>query len=417
MPDLSQETIARHTFNALRTKKGLIETYDLYRFPNSHDPNPSQPQPIAVGIIKIGNLLDGPIGFVHGGIVALLMDDMIGFATVPLQPWSVTSELAVQYKAPQPNQQYVVIRVYIDEEKAYKSTKKKRLFLKATCKSLGSSTIETAPYDQGDDGTLYSTAAATMVQVQSTSRPISSGPWRDRPKNDSSSSNQTERKMRTPSHFKGIDRPDVGKLSHDIFASQNLNINLINHAVAGTLRNKKGLIEVYNLHQFPKSHDPTASLSQPIAVAIIRVGDQLDGPIGYVHGGIVALLMDDVIGFATVPLQPWSVTSELAVQYKAPQPNQQYVVIRVFIDEEKAAFYKRENAVGTRKKRLFLKATCKSLGSSTIEAVPYNQGDDGTLYSTATATMVQVQSTGRPASAAPGRDGWQNDGPCIKARL
>jgi acyl-coenzyme A thioesterase PaaI-like protein len=440
MANPSQKEIASQTFKTLRNKKGLIEVYDQYHFSKSCNPPTSPPQPIAVGIIKIGDMLDGPMGYVHGGIVALLMDDMIGFATVPLQPWSVTSELAVQYKAPQPNQQYVVIRVYTDEKKtaAYKrenvtkGNKNKRLFLKATCRSLGSSTIETAPNDQGGDGTLYSTASAIMVQVQSTGRSASSGRWRDGPAKKPCC-NQTERKMPDPP-FNGIEKPDIVNKSLGSFASQTLMINKpVHHAVAGTLGHKKGLLEVYDLFQFPKRCAPSASLPQPIAIGIIKVGNLLDGPPGYVHGGIVALLMDDIMSFATVPLQPWSMTRDLVVQFKAPQPHQHYVVIQVYIDEEKTTADKDGNAnekegasemrdtsnatKGNKKKRFFLKATCRSLGSSTLETAPYDRGDDGALYSTATATMVQVQSTGRPASAAPGRDGRQNDRPQVRACL
>lgn len=211
--------------------------------------------------------------------------------------------------------------------------------------------------------------------------------------------------------------------SHDLIAKRLGEANKCGHAIASTLRGKKGLIEHYELFRFPiqqwqllrriKSSsdgknsstissdiDNNNNNQQPVAAALVKVGNQLDGPIGKVHGGIIALLFDDIMGFAVVPLLFPCVTRDLAVVYKVPQPHDTFVVVRVYIDDAKTAEYETEQqAVGPRKKRIFLRATSSSLPTgSTLETAAFTPESDGdVIYSTATITMVQV-STGPPSS-------------------
>lgn len=171
------------------------------------------------------------------------------------------------------------------------------------------------------------------------------------------------------------------------------------HAMATTLKNKKGLVEYIRLYSHPKQttdndngHNDAAT-SAPIAVGVVKIGNQLNGPVGHVHGGIVALVFDDIFGWVAYKLIHWCATKDLSIEYKTPQPHEQYVVVRVYWDNERAAEYaqkKRQRKSIPPRKRVFLRATCSSLGSSTVETAPYRK-DDGVLYSTATVTMVQVQ--------------------------
>jgi len=190
---------------------------------------------------------------------------------------------------------------------------------------------------------------------------------------------------------------------HDVVAKI-LEKKNFGHA-SSTLRGK-GLIEYYELYRFP--------FQNCIASAVIRVGNQLDGPVGNVHGGIISLLFDDVMGFSCAAILPMAVTRDLAVVYKRPHPHEQFVVIRVYVDDEKTAQYNNDSnyqndnkdgcmetktsKVPKKKKRVFLRATCRSLGSCTdIERAPFVDQEDGVLYSTATITMVQVVD--KPPSA------------------
>ena len=199
---------------------------------------------------------------------------------------------------------------------------------------------------------------------------------------------------------------------HDLIATRLREANKCGHAIASTLRGKKGLIEHYELFRFPIPKQPSEVSSnnpqqqQPIAAALIKVGNQLDGPIGKVHGGIIALLYDDIMSFSCAPLLRPCVTGNLAVQYKVPTPHDTFLVVRVYVDDAKTAEYHKEQAAAAaannnsnttmRKKRVFLRATCSSLGSSTVETAVVSP-DDGVVYSTATITMVQVKT--RPPSA------------------
>jgi len=205
--------------------------------------------------------------------------------------------------------------------------------------------------------------------------------------------------------------PSRKSKSHDIIAKKLAKINnKCGHAIATTLRNKQGLIEHYELFRFPlppsiglsttKSTRNKRNAQQTVAIALVKVGNQLDGPLGKVHGGIIALLYDDIMSFSCIPILTPCVTRDLAVTYKVPQPHNTYVVFRVYVDEERTAAYEQEQQQlaahqknKVYKKRCFLRATCSSHPAAIDAAVPPTLHDDdenGTVYSTATITMVQV---------------------------
>jgi hypothetical protein len=78
----------------------------------------------------------------------------------------------------------------------------------------------------------------------------------------------------------------------------------VTHAIYGTLR-KEGLIEAYDVFQnkcFPiigsDSITSTDRNDSQIAVAaVLKLGSALDRHDGIIHGSILALLIDDVLGF------------------------------------------------------------------------------------------------------------------------
>jgi acyl-coenzyme A thioesterase PaaI-like protein len=64
-----------------------------------------------------------------------------------------------------------------------------------------------------------------------------------------------------------------------------------------------------------------AGATEPQVVSLVRLGANVDGHEGWVHGGILALLMDDVLGYGFVSLAvPAAVTAHLSVHYRAPLP-------------------------------------------------------------------------------------------------
>ena len=163
--------------------------------------------------------------------------------------------------------------------------------------------------------------------------------------------------------------------------------NIFGHAMASTLRLKPGLIEHHSLIHFPKQTD---GFPPPVAVALVNIGNRLGGPSGRVHNGIISFLFDDIMSFASAPLLDRSVTKDLVVCYAQDHPPNTYLQFRVYRDEKATLEYKKRSG-SSRKKRVFLKATCSSLGTSTIDTAPFRK-DDGTIFSTATITMVQVDA-------------------------
>lgn len=50
------------------------------------------------------------------------------------------------------------------------------------------------------------------------------------------------------------------------------------------------------------------------------LGQRFEGPPTYLHGGISALLMDQVLGFAAIVADRWGMTVDLDVRYRRPVP-------------------------------------------------------------------------------------------------
>lgn len=128
------------------------------------------------------------------------------------------------------------------------------------------------------------------------------------------------------------------------------------HAIFGALR-KPGHVERYITYRrvpVPNSLDDTSknengvvsvdTTSSEVCVSDIRIGEQLNGHNGIVHGGIISLMLDDAFGWgyeAMCLIQgftyddahngdlPFVVTANLSVNYRAPLPAGSNAVIRV----------------------------------------------------------------------------------------
>jgi acyl-coenzyme A thioesterase PaaI-like protein len=55
-----------------------------------------------VARVALDRRFEGPPGFVHGGVTALLFDEMLGQAATHLGYWGMTANLAVSYRRPVP---------------------------------------------------------------------------------------------------------------------------------------------------------------------------------------------------------------------------------------------------------------------------------------------------------------------------
>jgi acyl-coenzyme A thioesterase PaaI-like protein len=122
------------------------------------------------------------------------------------------------------------------------------------------------------------------------------------------------------------------------------------HAILGALR-KPGYVERYTAYRrvhvaSPKDIEdiqtgPCSTKNQEVCVADIRIGKDLNGHEGIVHGGIISLMIDDTFGWGYQAMGlaqgksygdkdfPMVVTANLSVNYRAPLPAESNVVIRV----------------------------------------------------------------------------------------
>lgn len=87
------------------------------------------------------------------------------------------------------------------------------------------------------------------------------------------------------------------------------------HAIFGSLAGR-GKIEAYEVYRRPSFS------SQEVVVARVVFGDAVDGHPGVVHGGILSLVFDDLLGFGYEALGDvaMAVTANLTVDYRAPVP-------------------------------------------------------------------------------------------------
>jgi uncharacterized protein (TIGR00369 family) len=81
-----------------------------------------------------------------------------------------------------------------------------------------------------------------------------------------------------------------------------------------------------------------------------RLAAEYQGGAGYLHGGIIALLMDEAMGKLTRFRDVRAVTAELTVEYLKPIPVEQDITIEAFETDAKGRnlFYSSEirNAIG-----------------------------------------------------------------------
>jgi uncharacterized protein (TIGR00369 family) len=94
----------------------LVESYRVYR--KLHR---TENDPVVVGAVQLGTSLNGHEGVVHGGILALLLDDILGFGFYALEiPYAVTANLNINYRRPVPEGSTVRIYAYLQQQEGRK---------------------------------------------------------------------------------------------------------------------------------------------------------------------------------------------------------------------------------------------------------------------------------------------------------
>jgi acyl-coenzyme A thioesterase PaaI-like protein len=94
-----------HVIFGLLLAKDQLEKYDIYKIIGDTDE-------LIVARISVGKNLDGHTGIVHGGILALLMDDLMGIAFHVMGiPMAFTANLNIDYRTPVMANSQVVVRI------------------------------------------------------------------------------------------------------------------------------------------------------------------------------------------------------------------------------------------------------------------------------------------------------------------
>lgn len=141
----------------------------------------------------------------------------------------------------------------------------------------------------------------------------------------SSSSELLSRELSSSGSYERIDSPT--RMESD------------SHAVGGLFDPRKiARYEVYKRLDDDEHH---------VVTALVDFGDGLDGHPGVVHGGILALALDDIFGFAFGAIGvPKAVTANLAVDFRAPVPASTAVAVKVYLErrENRKIYFKGEIA-------------------------------------------------------------------------
>jgi acyl-CoA thioesterase FadM len=74
-----------------------------------------------VGEAPLGVAYEGPPAFVHGGMSALLMDQLLGSAAAAAGLWGMTAHLELDYRGPLPLQTKLLFRARVVESAGRKS--------------------------------------------------------------------------------------------------------------------------------------------------------------------------------------------------------------------------------------------------------------------------------------------------------
>jgi acyl-coenzyme A thioesterase PaaI-like protein len=69
----------------------------------------------------LGLAYEGPPGYLHGGMSALFMDQLLGAATIAAGLWGMTAHLTLDYRGPVPLDTPLVMRARVTENASRKS--------------------------------------------------------------------------------------------------------------------------------------------------------------------------------------------------------------------------------------------------------------------------------------------------------
>jgi acyl-coenzyme A thioesterase PaaI-like protein len=110
VPDRGQAS-THIIYGTLLPSHHLLQRYDVYRCTSE------MPVRRVRGMVQLGGKLDGHLGVVHGGILALLMDDVLGFGFHAIGvAMAMTANLNINYMKPVPANTAIVIDAFLDRQ-------------------------------------------------------------------------------------------------------------------------------------------------------------------------------------------------------------------------------------------------------------------------------------------------------------
>lgn len=78
--------------------------------------DPDRPEAGTVGTLSLGQAYEGPPGYAHGGMSALLLDQLLGATAIAAGLWGMTVRLETDYRAPVPLQTPLELRARVVED-------------------------------------------------------------------------------------------------------------------------------------------------------------------------------------------------------------------------------------------------------------------------------------------------------------
>lgn len=78
--------------------------------------DPDRPEAGTVGTLALGHAYEGPPGYAHGGMSALLLDQLLGATAIAAGLWGMTVRLETDYRAPVPLRTPLELRARVVED-------------------------------------------------------------------------------------------------------------------------------------------------------------------------------------------------------------------------------------------------------------------------------------------------------------
>ena len=167
------------------------------------------------------------------------------------------------------------------------------------------------------------------------------------------------------------------------------------HAIFGALTGDS-MIEKYEIWKQKKprlqqqTHDNDIGIGigiDNVVIGYVKFGDNLNGHIGIVHGGIISLLFDDICGFAFDALGiKHAVTANLNVNYRTPLLANTEVYLEVQFDKMKSKG--RKLYFNVQMKSTNTKTTSSTKSSAIDDNDADNNDDETILYAEATCLYI-----------------------------